>query len=62
MTQAQSTQSTPRLSDLHDREEKALLSLPTAMGPGKPFPRQLPDLEAFVVDFERQSDPWMPCN
>ena len=35
-------------------------SLQLAMGSGKPFPPQIPDVEAFVVEFDEQGDPWLP--
>ena len=33
-----------------------------AMGSEKPIPQQLPDVEAFVVEFDGQKDPWEPYN
>jgi len=33
-----------------------------AMGSCKPYPQRLPDIEAFVVEFDGVSDPWKPLN
>lgn len=43
------------------REEKPDGFQPT-MGKGKPFPQNLPDAEAFIVEFDGEGDPWEPFN
>lgn len=43
-------------------EDKPSAGFELAMGLGRSFPQQLPDAEAFVVEFDGNGDPWKPCN
>ena len=43
-------------------DEKSQRQTQPRMGVGRPFPPDLPELEAYVVDFEGQDDPWVPVN
>jgi hypothetical protein len=43
-------------------EEQAQHQSKSAMGLGRPFPPDLPSVEAYVVEFDGPNDPWMPNN
>ena len=58
----ESNHSLPTAISRHFREDKSSDGFHLAMGLGKPFPQQLPDAEAFVVEFDGQGDPWKPYN
>jgi hypothetical protein len=57
-----SNQSLPTSFNHDFREDGSSDMLHLAMGSGKLFPAQLPDAEAFVVEFDGQDDPWKPYN
>lgn len=43
-------------------DDKSLSGSKSVMGAHKPFPPSLPDVEAYVVEFEGPEDAWLPHN
>lgn len=43
-------------------DEKPLDQKGSVMGPDKSFPPDLPEVEAFVVEFDGHGDIWLPYN
>ena len=58
----ESNQSLPTPISRDFRKDQSSDGFQLAMGLEKPFPQQLSDAEAFIVEFDGQSDPWKPCN
>lgn len=43
-------------------DEQSMDESKSVMGLSKPFPPSLPEVEAYVVDFDGPEDPWLPTN